>query len=44
MTIVPDFGYGDNFVVENYTHLRGWRLLSDYIKTREKYERLMNHI
>ena len=45
MKVMPDFGYeGDNFVLEKAEAPRNWRLLTDVIYNKDKYEWLRNHI
>ena len=43
---MPDFGYdGDNFVIERATDApRNWRLLTDFVYNKDKYEWLQNHL
>ena len=44
MQVMPDFGYeGDNFVFEQ-EGARNWKLLTDLIYDKDKYEWLRNHI
>jgi len=45
LKVMPDFGYGNgNNVIENNPSIRGWRLVSDFIKSHDKYERLSNFV
>ena len=45
MQVMPDFGYeGDNFVLEKSGAPRNWKLLTDVIYNKDKYEWLRNHI
>ena len=46
MTTMPDFGYdGDNFVIERSTDApRNWKLLTDFVYNKDKYEWLQNHL
>ena len=45
MQVMPDFGYeGDNFVLERTEAPRNWKLLTDVIYNKDKYEWLRNHI
>ena len=43
---MPDFGYdGDNFVIERSTDApRNWKLLTDFVYNKDKYEWLQNHL
>ena len=46
MSTMPDFGYeGDNFVIERSNDApRNWRLLTDFVYNKDKYEWLQNHL
>ena len=46
MQTMPDFGYqGDNFVIERSADApRNWKLLTDFIYNKDKYEWLQNHL
>jgi len=46
MTAMPDFGYdGDNFVIDRPGDApRNWRLLTDFVYNKDKYEWLQNHL
>ena len=45
MSVMPDFGYAeDNFVLEKMEAPRNWKLLTDIIYNKDKYEWLRNHI
>lgn len=46
MQTMPDFGYeGDNFVIERSQDApRNWKLLTDFIYNKDKYEWLQNHL
>ena len=46
MQTMPDFGYhGDNFVIERDTEApRNWKLLTDFVYNKDKYEWLQNHL
>ena len=46
MQAMPDFGYdGDNFVIERSNDApRNWKLLTDFVYNKEKYEWLQNHL
>lgn len=46
MTTMPDFGYdGDNFVIERSQDApRNWKLLTDFVYNKDKYEWLQNHL
>ena len=46
MQAMPDFGYeGDNFVIERSTDApRNWKLLTDFVYNKDKYEWLQNHL
>lgn len=43
---MPDFGYGDdNFVIERSSDApRNWKLLTDFVYNKDKYEWLQNHL
>ena len=43
---MPDFGYeGDNFIIERSKEApRNWRLLTDFVYNKDKYEWLQNHL
>ena len=39
MSVIPDFGYEeDNFLLEKAEAPRNWRLLTDLIYNKDKYE------
>ena len=46
MQTMPDFGYdGDNFVIERSEDApRNWKLLTDFVYNKDKYEWLQNHL
>ena len=46
MQAMPDFGYdGDNFVIERAEDApRNWKLLTDFVYNKDKYEWLQNHL
>ena len=46
MQSMPDFGYdGDNFVIErSHEAPRNWKLLTDFVYNKDKYEWLQNHL
>ena len=46
MQTMPDFGYdGDNFVIDRDEEApRNWRLLTDFVYNKDKYEWLQNHL
>ena len=46
MQAMPDFGYdGDNFVIERDEDApRNWKLLTDFVYNKDKYEWLQNHL
>ena len=46
MSTMPDFGYGgDNFVIERSEDApRNWKLLTDFVYNKDKYEWLQNHL
>ena len=46
MQTMPDFGYdGDNFVIERSSDApRNWKLLTDFVYNKDKYEWLQNHL
>jgi len=46
MQTMPDFGYGDdNFVIERASDApRNWKLLTDFVYNKDKYEWLQNHL
>ena len=46
MQTMPDFGYeGDNFIIERSKEApRNWRLLTDFVYNKDKYEWLQNHL
>ena len=46
MSVMPDFGYeGDNFVIERSQDApRNWKLLTDFVYNKDKYEWLQNHL
>ena len=45
MSVIPDFGYdGDNFLLEKSEAPRNWKLLTDLIYNKDKYEWLRNHM
>ena len=46
MQVMPDFGYsGDNFVIDRDADApRNWKLLTDFIYNKDKYEYLQNHL
>lgn len=46
MQTMPDFGYeGDNFVIERSAEApRNWKLLTDFVYNKDKYEWLQNHL
>mmetsp|Transcript_44662 Transcript_44662/g.59251 ORF Transcript_44662/g.59251 Transcript_44662/m.59251 type:complete len:118 (+) Transcript_44662:498-851(+) len=43
---MPDFGYeGDNFIIERSEGApRNWKLLTDFVYNKDKYEWLQNHL
>ena len=43
---MPDFGYdGDNFVIDRSEDApRNWKLLTDFVYNKDKYEWLQNHL
>ena len=43
---MPDFGYNDdNFVIERASDApRNWKLLTDFVYNKKKYEWLQNHL
>lgn len=46
MQTMPDFGYeGDNFIIERSQGApRNWKLLTDFVYNKDKYEWLQNHL
>ena len=46
MQTMPDFGYdGDNFVIERSQDApKNWKLLTDFVYNKDKYEWLQNHL
>ena len=46
MQTMPDFGYeGDNFIIERSKDApRNWKLLTDFVYNKQKYEWLQNHL
>ena len=46
MQTMPDFGYdGDNFVIDRSEEApRNWKLLTDFVYNKDKYEWLQNHL